>query len=115
MAVDKGNRGVPGCMKEESVRVARGEVARDFRAFLDIAADRDGGGGRAASVGLLKAVIAAVEAGDHAGAALAGRSFGLDQRLHLAAPFVALFGPADAAQIVQPATELGQPLQIAVE
>src|SRR4029079_4093959 len=100
---------------ESLVRVTCRQIARDLRAFLDVAADRDGGGGRAAPVGLLKAVIATVEAGDHAGAALAGGGFGVDQRLHLAAPFVALVGPADAAQIVQPAEDLRQPLQIAVK
>src|SRR6266702_1835292 len=104
----------PG-MTRKSVRVARGEVARDLRAFLDVAADRDGGRRRAASVGLLKTVIAAVEAGDHAGAAFAGWGFGIDKGLHLAAPFVALVGPADAAQIVQPAKDLGQALQIGVK
>src|SRR3954465_5450906 len=98
-----------------SVRVTRREIARDLGAFLDIAADRHRRGRRAAPVGLLKTVIAAVEAGDHAGAAFAGGGFGIDQRLHLAAPFVALVGPADAAQIVQPTENLRQPLQIAVK
>ena len=97
------------------VRVPRGQIARDFRAFLDIAADRDRGRGRAGPVGLLEAVIAAVEAGDHAGAAVAGGGFGVDQRLHLVAPFRAFIGAADAAQIVQRAEDFGQPLQIAVE
>ena len=67
------------------------------------------------AVGLLKAVIAAVEAGDHAGAAVAGGGFGIDQRLHLVAPFRPFIGAADAAQIVQRAEDFGQPLQVAVE
>src|ERR1700754_2435922 len=77
------------------VRVARGQVARDFGAFLDVALDRHGGRRRAAPVGLLEAVIAAVEAGDHAGAAVAGRGFGVDQRLHFVAPFGAFIAAAD--------------------
>src|SRR5882724_5880861 len=55
-----------------SVRIARSQIARDLRSFLDIAADRDRGCRRAGAVGLLKTVIAAVKAGDHAGAAFAG-------------------------------------------
>src|SRR5438270_13046360 len=98
----------PG-MTKGSVRVARGEVARDFRAFLDIAADRDGRGRGAAPVGLLKAVIAAVEDGHHAGVALAGGCFGIDQLLHLVSPFVAIVCPADAVHIVLPIMVLVQP------
>src|ERR1700712_4129089 len=97
------------------IRVTRRQIARDLRAFLDVAADRYRGGGGAGAVGLLKTVIAAVEAGDHAGAAVAGRGFGIDQRLHLIAPFGALVGAADAAQIVQRAENFGQPLQVAVK
>src|SRR4029077_952158 len=97
------------------IRIARGEVARDFRAFLDIAADRDGSRGRAGPVGLLKAVIAAMDAGDQACASLAGGGFGVDQRLHLVAPFRAFIGAANAAQIMQGAEDFGEPLQIAIE
>src|SRR5947209_9534378 len=100
-----------GFQRRVSVRVTRREIPRNLRAFLDVAADRHRRGRGAASVGLLEAIVAAVEAGDHAGAALARGRFGIDQRLHLAAPFVALVGPADAAQIVQPAEDLSETLQ----
>src|SRR5437879_6420564 len=56
----------PRGMTATLIRVARRQVARDLRAFLDVAADRHRGRGRAGAVGLLKTVIAAVEAGDHA-------------------------------------------------
>ncbi|GCC45064.1 hypothetical protein chiPu_0028816, partial [Chiloscyllium punctatum] len=98
-----------------SVGIAGRQVARDFRAFLDVAADRDGSCRRAGPVGLLEAVVAAIEARHHARPAVARGGFGIDQRLHLVAPFGALVGAADAAQIVQGAEDLGQPLQIAIE
>src|ERR1700754_653716 len=44
-----------------SVGIARRQVARDFHALVDVAAHCDGRGRRAGAVGLLKAVIAAVE------------------------------------------------------
>src|SRR5712675_2611387 len=97
------------------VGVAGGQIPRDLRAFVDVSADRDGGCRRAGPVGLLEAVIAAVEARDHAGAAVARGGFGIDQRLHFVAPFWAFIGAANAAQIVQGAEDLGQPLQVAVE
>src|ERR1700759_240951 len=97
------------------IRVARGEVAGDFGAFLDIPADRYRRGRRAGAVGLLKAVIAAIKARDQPGAAIAARGFGVDQGLHLVAPFRAVIGAADAAQIVQRAEDFGEPLQIAIE
>ena len=97
------------------IRVTRRQIARDLRAFLDVAADRHRGGGRAGAVGLLKTVIAAVEAGDHTGAALAGGGLGVDQRLHFVAPLRPLVGAADAAQIVQRAEDFGEPLQVGVE
>src|ERR1700676_3842556 len=100
---------------EALVGVAGGQVSRDFRAFLDIPADRDGSGRRAGPVGLLEPVIAAVEARDHAGAAVAGGGFGVDQRLHLVAPFAAFIGSANAPEEMQGAEDLGQPLQVAVE
>ena len=64
---------------------------------------------------MLEAVIAAVEAGDHARAPLSGRGFGIEQCLHLVAPFAALVAAADAAKIVQGAEDLGEALQIVVE
>src|SRR4051812_16278388 len=66
-------------MTANLIRVTRRQIPRDLRAFLDVAADRYRGGGRAGAVGLLKTVIAAVEAGDHAGTAFAGRGLGIDQ------------------------------------
>src|ERR1700682_2855496 len=56
---------------KQLVGVAGGQVPRDLRAFLDVPADRDRGRRRAGPVGLLEAVIAAVEARDYAGAAIA--------------------------------------------
>src|SRR5450631_247610 len=97
------------------VGVAGGEVPRDLRAFLNVPADCDRGRRRAGPVGLLEAVIAAVEARDHAGAAVARGGFGIDQRLHFVAPFGPFIGAANAPQIVQGAEDLGQPLQVAVE
>src|SRR5581483_8321262 len=97
------------------VRVARGEVARNLGAFVDIAADRDQRGRRAGPVGLLETVIAAVETGDHARAAVAARRLRVDQRLHLVAPFGAFIAAADAAQIMQRAEDFCEPLQVAVE
>src|SRR6185295_4337643 len=89
------------------VCISRRQVARNFHAFVDVAADRDGRGGGAGAVGLLKAVIAAVEGRDHAGATVAGGRLGVDQRLHFVAPFQAFIAAADAAQIVQGAEDLG--------
>src|ERR1700684_2317144 len=97
------------------VGVAGGQVARNLRAFLDIAADRDGGGRRAGPVGLLEAIIAAVETCDHAGAAIARGGFGIDQRLHFITPFGTFIGAANAPQVVQGAEDLGQPLQVGIE
>ena len=97
------------------VGVAGRQIPRNLRAFLDVAADRDRGRRRAGPVGLLEAVIAAVEARDHAGAAVAGGGFGIDQRLHFVAPFRAFIGAANAPQVMQGAEDLGQPLQVAVE
>src|SRR6202040_2998379 len=88
------------------IGVAGGQVPRNLRAFLDVAADRDGSCRRAGPVGLLKTVIAAVEARDHAGAAVARGGFGIDQRLHFVAPFGAFIGAANAPQIVQGAEDL---------
>jgi len=45
-------------------------------------------------------------------APFAARRFGLDQRLHLVAPGLPLARPADVAQIVQRAEDLGEPLQV---
>src|ERR1700730_5430688 len=97
------------------IGVAGGQVPRDLRAFLDVAADRDGSCRRAGPVGLLKTVIAAGEARDHPGAAVARGGFGIDQRLHLVAPFRSFIGAANAPEIVQGAEDLGQPLQVAIE
>src|SRR3974377_1456423 len=63
------------------VSVARGQITRDLRAFFDIPADRNGGRRRATAVGLLETVIAAVEAGNHAGAPFAGGGVGIAQPL----------------------------------
>src|SRR5262245_42815703 len=97
------------------VRIPRGEVARDLDALVDVAADRDGGCRRAAAIGLLKAVIAAVEGRDHAGAAVAGGRLGVDQRLHLVAPFQPFIVAADTPEIMQRAKDLGEALQVAIE
>src|ERR1700723_2869220 len=86
---------------EALIRVARGQIARNLRAFLDVTSDRDGGGGGAGPVGLLEPVIAAIETRDHAGAAIARGGFGVDQRLHLVAPFRTFIVAADAPEIVQ--------------
>src|SRR5262245_51436474 len=85
------------------VRVSGRHVTRNLCAFLEIAADREVGSGRAAPVGLLETAIAAVEARHHVGAPLRPRGrLGVEQRLHLVAPLRALLRAADAAQIMQP-------------
>src|ERR1700748_2788629 len=89
-----------GTRNRSSVGVARGQVPGNFRAFVEVAVDRNRGGRRAGPIGLLKAVIAAVEACDHPGPSVAGGRFGLDQGLHLVAPFAAFVAAANAAQIV---------------
>src|SRR5258706_13087756 len=97
------------------VGVARSQIPGNFRAFLDIAADRDPGRRGAGPVGLLEAVIAAVEARDHAGATVARGGFGVDQCLHFVAPFRAFIVAANAPEVMQGAEDLRQPLQIAVK
>src|SRR5665213_2585861 len=97
------------------IGVTGGQVARNLGAFLDVAADRDRGRRRAGPVGLLETIIAAVEARDHAGAAVARGGFGIDQRLHLVAPFAALIAAANAPEVMQGAEDFGQPLQVAIE
>src|SRR5882757_57030 len=112
---------LPACVSNHEakwtalVSVACRQVPGNLRAFLDIPADRDRGRRGAGAVGLLKTVIATIEACDHAGAAVAGGGFGIDQRLHFVAPFGAFIGAADAPEIVQGAEDFGQPLQVAVE
>ena len=69
---------------------------------------------RVGPVALLKAAIAAIEACDHLIVAIAGGRFGVDQRLGFGAPFLALARVADAAQEMQRAQNLRQPLQVMV-
>src|SRR6266571_1288279 len=85
-----------------------GDVARDPRALVEVAANGEIGGRRAGPVGLLKAAIAAVEARRQALPPLAARRLGLEQRLHLVAPDLALVGAAQAAQVMQCAEDLGK-------
>jgi len=101
--------------RNASVGIARGEIPRNFRAFLDVAADRDRSRRRAAAIGLLKSIIPAVETRDHAGAPLARWRFGIDQRLHLVAPFRAFIAAANAPEVMQRAEDLGEPLQVAIK
>src|SRR6185437_469658 len=112
-----GSVSVPSRSKNRvgSVGIAGRQVARNLRALVDIAADRDHRRRRAGPVGLLEAVISTVEARDHAGATVPGRRFSVEQRLHLVAPFGAFIAAADPAQIMQRAEDLGEPLQVAVE
>src|SRR5262245_34068340 len=98
-----------------SIGVARGHLAGDLRALFQIAADDHVGRRRALAIALLIAAIAAIEAGDHAGAPVAARGLGVDDGLHLVAPFEALVGAAEIAQIVQRAEDLGEALEAAVE
>src|ERR1043166_2113718 len=65
----------------KSVRVARRDVARDFGALFQIAADREIGRGRAGAIALLEAAVAAVEACGEAFLALAARRLGGGQSL----------------------------------
>src|SRR5215472_3792596 len=96
--------------KRALIRVASGDVARDLGAFFQIAVDDDIGRGRAIAIGLLKTAIAAIEARDHLLATGSGRRFGVDQRLRLVAPFLALIAVAYAAQEMQRAENFRQAL-----
>src|ERR1043165_657763 len=96
------------------VGVARRDVAGDLRAFLEVAADRVVGGGRAGAVGLLEAAVAAVEARGETLAPLAARRFGIEQRLHLVTPDLPLARATQVAQVMQRAEDFRQPLQIAL-
>src|SRR5579871_2881375 len=88
------------------VGITRREIARYFRSLIDIPADRNQGRRRAGAIGLLKTIIAAVEARDHARAAVAAGRLGIDQRLHFVAPFAAFIAPANAPEVVQSPEDL---------
>src|SRR5271167_2947633 len=96
------------------VGVAGGDVAGDFRALFEVAADDDVGGWRAGPVALLEAAIAAVETCHHLIVAVAARRFGVNQGLRLVAPFRAFIVVADAAQEMQRAKDFREPLQIRI-
>src|SRR2546430_11024603 len=100
---------------DRSVGIALGHCARDFGTCLQMAANDHLGRRRARAVALLIAAVAAIEARDHAQAALAARGLGVDDRLHLVAPLLAFVGATDVAQIMQGAEDLGETLQAAVE
>src|SRR6476661_476562 len=93
-----------------SIRVARRDVARDLRAFVEIALDREIGGRRAGAIGLLEAAVAAVEACDQPLAPLPARRLGVDERLHLVAPGLTFARAAQVAQVMQRAENFRQPL-----
>src|SRR5262245_61510686 len=95
-----------------SVGVARGDVPRDFRTLVEIAADGEVRGRRAGPIGLLESAITAIEAADQPLASVAARRLGIDQRLHLVAPGLAFVGAAYRAQIVQRAENFGEPLHV---
>src|SRR5208282_5982757 len=97
-----------------SVGVARGDLAGDLGALVEIAANGEIGRRRAGAVALLEGAIAAIEACDHLIVALAGRRFGVDQRLRLIAPLLAFVRAANAAQKMQRAEDFGEPLQVVV-
>src|SRR5688572_18980209 len=63
---------------------------------------------------LLKSPVTAIEIGDQPVAAFAGRGVGVEQRLHFVAPELPLIGAAHAAQVLQGAHDLCEPLQVAV-
>src|SRR5579859_1552041 len=98
-----------------SIAIARRDFAGDLRALLKVAADGEVGGRRAGAVGLKIGPVAAVEMGDELGAPLPRWRFGVEQRLHLGAPLVALIGAADAAQVLQAAEDLGKPFKARLE
>src|SRR5262245_2630968 len=98
-----------------SVRVAGGHLAGDLRAFLEVAANDELRRWGAGAVALLVAAVTAIEARDHAQPPVPARGFGIYERLHLVAPFLAFVGAADIAQVMQGAENLGEPLQTAVE
>ena len=100
--------------KERSVRVAGSDVARDFGALFEVAANGEIGGRGAGMVALLEGAVTAVEARDHAVMTLAIGRFGIDQGLGLVAPFLALLRAANGAQEMQSAEDFGKPLQVAV-
>src|SRR5215213_4280907 len=81
-----GSLSVPSRSKKIASMLSRSVSAKPSPSWHNAPSDRDRGRRRAGAIGLLKAVIAAVEARDHARAAIAGRGLGVDQRLHLVAP-----------------------------
>src|SRR6516165_4805378 len=96
------------------IRVARSDIAGDLGAFFQIPANNDIGDRRATAIGLFKTAIAAIEARDHQLMTVSARRFGVDQRLRLAAPFLAFAAVADAAQEMQRPENFRQTLQVAV-
>src|SRR5262249_40143571 len=70
---------------------------------------------RTRSVSLLEAAIAAIEACHHSRTPVAGGRLCVDESLHFIPPFLAFIGATDAAQIVQRAHDLSEPLQVGVE
>src|SRR2546421_4488596 len=96
------------------IRIARRDVARDFRALFKVAADRVVSRGRAGAVGLLEAAVAAIEARNQPLAPFPARCLGVDQRLHLVAPDLPFARAANVTQIMQRAEDFRQPLQIAL-
>src|SRR6516165_6751120 len=96
------------------VGVAGGDLAGDRGALHQIAVHDHASRRRAATIALLEAAIAAVEARHHLVVTVAGRGFGVDQGLGLDAPVLAFVARADAVQEVQRAEDFGEPLQVAV-
>jgi hypothetical protein len=64
---------------------------------------------------LLETPVATIEARDDLAAAFPARHFGVDQGLHLVAPFCSLVGAADRAQIVERAQDFAETLKVAVK
>src|SRR5665647_555613 len=97
------------------ISVSRGDFAGDLGAFIEISANHHIGGGRTGPISLLKPAVTTIEAGDDLAPPFAIGRLGVDQSLHLVAPFLAFIGAANPAQILQRAEDFSEPLQVLVE
>src|ERR1700691_268451 len=103
-----------GLMRLRLIGVAGCYFARDFGAFLEVTPNGEIGGRSAGAIALLERAVTPIKARDHLLVPLAGRRFGVDQRLRFHAPFLALVGAANAAQEMQRPEDLGKSLQVSI-
>ena len=98
------------------VGVARGDLTRDFRAFVEVSADGEIGGSGADPIGLLETAIATIEARHDL--ALRRSPLGASASMRACISmrhFCAVLCAAEPAQIMQRAEDLTQPRKIAIK